>query len=223
MWKDFMFNNSKVKKGFSLPEVMVGMTILVLVIFASTNLIVTIIRNNTANINTMIAHGLAQEGLEAVRNMRDSNWLLNADFEGKVRNTSIWGDALPAVGNEQYYAVNLKNFDTVTNRDLIRNEDLLVNYTPWSLSLLGSTEPDTDDEIRIMKEEDIAGSGRVIFKHADFAVSDNSETNFYRYLKINRSEEDRMHVQSVVKWTENGRDRNVTLTTILTNWNQGQL
>ncbi len=97
------------KSGFTLPEVIVSISIIVIVIVAATNLIVSIIRTNTQNQNTLIAYGLAQEGLEGVRNIRDSDWLIGASFQGKLGSKTnpkiIWGQAFPdfASMDSKYY------------------------------------------------------------------------------------------------------------------------
>lgn len=87
------------------------MLVMVLVVYSATTLLISSIRGNVSNVNTMIAYGLAQEGIEAARNIRDSNWLLGAAFSGTVggvRNrTVIWGAELPSIeGEVRYYTVD---------------------------------------------------------------------------------------------------------------------
>jgi type II secretory pathway pseudopilin PulG len=63
------------QKGQSLLELLVSMLILVLVLTATITLIVTSINAGRESRNKLIAASLAREGIETVRNIRDSNWV----------------------------------------------------------------------------------------------------------------------------------------------------
>jgi len=68
-------NQRLLKKGETLLEVLLALTILTIASLASTNMIVTSLQANTFNKDTLIALNLAQEGVEYMRNLRDTNWL----------------------------------------------------------------------------------------------------------------------------------------------------
>ncbi len=70
--------------GFTLTEVMIGMMILTIAIVAATNLLVGLLRSNDNNVKTLQAYYFAQEGIEAARNIRDTNWIYNFDWLGDV-------------------------------------------------------------------------------------------------------------------------------------------
>ena len=75
-------------KGFSLIEIIVAIGVIISVFIGSIALIsFTISSTRVARSKTM-AIGLAQEGLEIVRNIRDNNWL---NYKRKVSN---WRDGL---------------------------------------------------------------------------------------------------------------------------------
>ena len=78
-----MWNKFRKTSGFSLTEVMIGIMILTVAIVSASNLLVSLVKTNRLNVQTLQAYYLAQEGLEAVRNIRDTNWLHNLDFKGK--------------------------------------------------------------------------------------------------------------------------------------------
>ncbi len=63
------------QKGQSLLELLVAILILVMVVTATITLIVTSINAGRESRNKLIAASLAREGIEIVRNIRDSNWV----------------------------------------------------------------------------------------------------------------------------------------------------
>jgi len=63
------------QKGQSLIEMLVALFILVTALTATIVLIVTSINAGRQSINKLIATSLAREGIEVVRNIRDSNWI----------------------------------------------------------------------------------------------------------------------------------------------------
>lgn len=70
-----LFSFFRQKKGSAMMEVMVSFFILTLGLTGSLSVIVAAGRANQSHKNRLIATNLAQEALEAVRNMRDTNWL----------------------------------------------------------------------------------------------------------------------------------------------------
>ncbi len=212
------------RDGFTLPEVIVAIAVLVLVIFSATNLVVSIIRTNAENIHAITAYGLAQEGLEAVRNIRDSNWLLGAKFNGELGTIpkEIWGESFPKnPGEERMYTVNVgvserPNFQIAT-------VDALIPYTPWKLKSISDAE---DEDTAIEKFVDDQ-SGRVTYRHGGLISGLGEETPYRQYVVVENISEgvelSAYRVTSVVEWQELTRQREVRLTTELTDWNQGQL
>ena len=63
------------QKGETITEVMVSVTILVGVLVAGFGVLKNAIETNTDVRNRIIATNIAREGIEGVRNIRDSNWL----------------------------------------------------------------------------------------------------------------------------------------------------
>ncbi|MBU1019020.1 MAG: prepilin-type N-terminal cleavage/methylation domain-containing protein [Patescibacteria group bacterium] len=107
------------KEGFTLIEILIGVSIIAVTMTAMTNLVIVSMRANTFNMNTLQAYYLAEEGLEAMRNMRDSNWMQNygwnmgEGFEcgmegGSYRFTASKGDpwTLTLNGDPQLYEVD---------------------------------------------------------------------------------------------------------------------
>ncbi len=75
----FLKTKKKIRKAFSLGEVLVAAFVLTVGLTATTALIVKSIENAYDNREAIIAAELAQEGVELVRNVRDQNFALEAD------------------------------------------------------------------------------------------------------------------------------------------------
>ena len=231
------------KRAFSLPEVIVAFSVLVTVIFASTNLLVAIIRSNTENENTLVAYGLAQEGLEAFRNIRDSNWLLGADFQGQFGNTCLWpGECLSkTVGDKEDYAISLHGAMTSSGSAVKSAE--IAGYAPWELKKVtpnaGGQIDLTATRLYIGQISDLFANaipgnhvvnGPVWYQHC-FTGCQLPPSLFSRYVEVTPLSYDngtagkvyKYNVSSVVKWVEQGRDKEVRLTTELTDWKGGPL
>lgn len=69
------------KPGFSLVEIMAVLLIVALGIIGVANLAVQSIQAQTINKGNIIANQLAQEGIEIVRQVRDTNWLKERDWK----------------------------------------------------------------------------------------------------------------------------------------------
>jgi prepilin-type N-terminal cleavage/methylation domain-containing protein len=72
----------KKNKAFTLIEIIIAITLVTVVITAVAGLILTTLLANQRNLHSLQATYLAQESLEAVRYMRDSNWLQNYSWDG---------------------------------------------------------------------------------------------------------------------------------------------
>lgn len=75
-------------KAFTLIETLIAITLTTVVLTAVTGLILTTLFANQRNLHSLQGMYLAQESLEAVRFMRDSNWLHNYSWNG---GSSEWG------------------------------------------------------------------------------------------------------------------------------------
>lgn len=228
-----MTRNRAHKPAFSLIEIIVAFSVIVLVILAATNLLVSIIRSNNENVNTLEAYGLAQEGLEAVRNIRDSNWLLGADFQGKVGGTCLWPEnqCFPgAVGIKKYFAVKFNQIQSMGSGPVGLNE--IPNYAPWELKEVtppGPMEPVSVQETQLYIYSP-PGSEDVWYQPC-FSFCTLKPSLFSRYIEVDPmaygtaepSKVQKYRVSSVVRWQEGARPKEVRLTTELTDWKGGPL
>ena len=81
------------KPAFTLIETLIAITLMTVVITAVTGLILSTLMANSRNQHNLQATLLAQEGIEALRYIRDSNWLQNYDWDG---GSLQWGDDFEA-------------------------------------------------------------------------------------------------------------------------------
>jgi len=98
-----MKNNLKSRKhhlrAFTLIETIIAITLVTVVITAVTGLILSTLLANQRNLHSLQALYLAQENLEAVRFMRDSNWLQNYAWNGGA---NLWGSDFDSGGTPFY-------------------------------------------------------------------------------------------------------------------------
>ena len=183
------------RKGFTLTEVMIGIAILTIAIVSASSLLVGLVNGNKVNLSTLQAYYLAQEGIEGVRNIRDSNWLHNLDWLGED-SIALWGEALEVDG---LYELNLADgaFNVVPNNN--SNESgvgSLINARPWGLIS--------------------GGDGSVIYLNGD-------DSGFKRLIEVKAYEglEDHILVESKVSWEVAGYEKEVVLSEVLTDWKGG--
>jgi len=72
---------TKKTKAFTLIEVLVALFFLFITIFAAVSLVNNALSTTQSSKQKFIAANLAQEGMEIVRNIRDSNWISERDWD----------------------------------------------------------------------------------------------------------------------------------------------
>jgi len=68
-------NNETMKKGFTMMEILAAIFVITVGVMGVFGLIQQVISIITVSSSRLVATYLAQEGIEIVRNIRDSNWL----------------------------------------------------------------------------------------------------------------------------------------------------
>lgn len=212
--------------GFTLVEVIISIAILVMVIFASTSLLVSIIRSNANNMSTLVAYGLAQEGLEGVRNMRDSSWLLNANFQTDLPDGSkpFVFDFPKDVNDKRYYTLDYQSFETSL---LDLDAGGLSGYAPWKLNEITVSGADeksyAENATTLLDKVKSTGPDEVQYRHGG-----GDPSIFHRYVVLEPIEHNlsdgvslgfakKLRVTSVVSWND-PQAHEVRLTTELTDW-----
>jgi Tfp pilus assembly protein PilV len=186
-------NNSPFGKhtGFTLIELVIGMTILVIGVVSIFSLAVFSIHLNQENMTKVQAIELAREGLEMVRNIRDSNWKNNYPFTGGA---DKWG----------------ASFDTPQTVIISPSfaPDAQGTVWPWKVSpvLVSETTKETYRLKTVLK------GGVPLFTHEDLPGAVNSP--FYRYISVTPQDDHTLEVTATVLWS----GKRIDLTTLLTNW-----
>ena len=201
----------KNQSGFSLTEVMIGIMILTIAIVAATSVLTTLVRTNADNLTTMKAYYFAQEGLEGVRNIRDTNWLHN---RGWLDDGGIWGGDL---ADADAVGINL-NYSALNSSNLIPKPDSTT--APWSLGGDGK-----------IYRNDSVDFDDVLF---DASSATGEDSGFTRTITVEDyscendsckpgDEDSYMLVTSTVTWSIGARERELTLSEVLTDWKGGIL
>jgi len=200
----------KNKKGFTLTEVLVGVLVLATAIVSASNLLVSMVRSNTANMSSLQAYYYTVEGIEAFRNMRDTHFMHNVGFCGQ-EGVNLFGkdgsfvDGCGDTGyGDYYYAVK-------------------VNPGPSSFAAVSGSDLSASSPWILMPVFDVRSADARVSFNKD--ISTSVPTDFYRYCEVvPYSDEDfefdgeAVEVTCHTEWEESGRDRNVTLSTVLTDW-----
>jgi Tfp pilus assembly protein PilV len=100
-----ILNNS----GISILEVIVAMAIITMGMVGVLSLVIQNVEAQYINKNILIASGLAQEGLELVRNIRDLNWLTPGVDPNNDWKRNIVGDGTYTID----YGLNIRNVSSI--------------------------------------------------------------------------------------------------------------
>lgn len=100
------------KRGFTLVEIIAVLFVVVVGLMGVLSLIVQNIQSQSLNKNNLTAYQLAQEGMELVRKVRDSNW----------RNSNVWDKDLVAGSYYMDYSDSTPHIlSASTEGDLYKN------------------------------------------------------------------------------------------------------
>lgn len=170
----------KVWRGGSLIETVVSLFIIGTASAAAIGLVIMSLNMSKVAEERIIALNLAREGLEAVRSVRDTNWLENPGERRENWNLTGSGVSPEFIDEGKSYRVEF-------------GDDFRWSLTSNSVGLsddLGSGSIDDDEFFRLARKEMGTGEGEVeVYKH--LGVSDDClesdgcrKTYFYREVKF---------------------------------------
>ena len=181
-------------KGFTILEVITAIFILSIGVGASLSLINQTLSAATLVEQKLIASYLAQEGIEIVRNIRDTNWLQSRD----LTKTSLWDDGLLLGGWQADYTTL-----TFTGTEFV-NEDC-GNIDHYNCQV-------DNDDFLYLQTNDFYGY-----------EPSSAQTRFRRKITIAEidplnPDPNKRKVIVEVKWEERGRTHSFTALEYITNW-----
>jgi len=193
-------NVFKNNKGQGLLEVVIALSIIVTGLVGALSLAISNLSNSSDSVQRVIAGNLAREGVEVVRNIRDSNWLA-----GEVWDTSLFFE--DSDDHTAIVSFNLEennwdlDFGTEDNFDepevLEITDDFLYNHLEGSPTNFYRLI--TIDEI--CADEDKCGDG---------ICSEEEEESCQERIGV--------RVISEVQWKDRGKTRNLVIEDKLYNW-----
>lgn len=195
-----MFKKNSTKRGESLIETLIAITIVITALSAIMALFSSSNQTNQTTKERVIALNLAREGIEAVRYIRDTNWLNYSNNRRLCWN--YWPDGEACAEG---------TISGINNNPLSGKYNINLNTTDFTWSITQDTDDIDLDNALYLKDSfyvtETAGTG--------------STTPFLRQIQISypdgatdASKDNRMQVVSIVKWSTH----EIKLETILTDF-----
>lgn len=210
------------RTGETLVEVITAIFVVAIGSGSAAVLLTNAIQANSFSRDNLIALNLAVEGAEAIRNVRDTNWIRFGYDKANCWNLLPSDDTAP---------------DCLDADNLISTGNYVLNLNPgnysWEMKIeeddvLNLRSPDAQDETFRLGIAGIANSDTRLIISYPFIVSklvapdysNEGETKFYRMVHIDYegAGNDIMNVISVVQWRAQGRMHEVIIPTKLANY-----
>lgn len=198
------------KQGFTLVEILISVSIIAVTLTAMATLVIVTIRANTANMHKLQAYYLAEQGLDAMRNIRDSNWMQNYGWN---MGDPLWGDSFESEeGGDIIYLTVDEDFESALNSQ--RGGRLTSSTIPWILEKIDSSDPESQSVLYELEETS--------FNRFTHDSSGGEKSVFSRYITVeyegDSCDEALAKVSAVVVWNDAGKEKELVLTTYLTDW-----
>jgi type II secretory pathway pseudopilin PulG len=177
------------QQGQTLIETLVAAFILIMGVSAAVGLAVYVL-NASSNISKQIvASGIARQGIETIKNMRDTNWLKigsldtncydfnnglldSGCFKGWLDNGGTWNN----VGNDRGYRINPGNGNSLNYALVSPDSDSLNKTWDWGNAL------NTNTKYGISFDTNVAASGFKGFYSTPSGGSVTSGSGFYQKI-----------------------------------------
>ena len=126
-----MKNNTE-KKGFSIVEIITVLFIMSMGLVGILSLIVQNIQSQSYNKGNLIAYQLAQEGIELIRKVRDSNWRAGAAYDNNLADGQYYMDYRDAAPHLHDIANPGELIMKQDGADFYINDPVAATTTPFS-------------------------------------------------------------------------------------------
>lgn len=213
--------NPKNKKGNSVIEVVVVIVIITIWLVGAYNILNSWTKLALTTENRIKATNIAREGMEAMQNIRDTNWIkFSSDY------TNCW--------NAKDYSISCIWDTTDATKISSWSYTISQNWSLWYLNLV-SVMPATGSFSGVIKNYPIYFDDNwFVTQTGSYTTRCSTDTStwcvsiFSRELLIDYPDtwattDKRMRITSRVKWVDWSKmwdPYNVTLSTILTNWKE---
>jgi len=212
------YYHSPSRGGETLIEVIIAVFVVALGSAIATSLIVSALQSNSLSRDNLIGMNLAEEGIEAVRSIRDTNWLkYGFDKENcwNILPSAPTCDTAQAI-TAGYYAVEMdENFvwqmTKISSQEAL---DLTTNSPtndPYRLEIVTRNT----NNISFYSHNKLSHPAGVNYQEQN---SDPEDGRFYRMIEILNVAPDSMEVRSTVQWISQGHVNTAPLSAILTNY-----
>lgn len=186
-----MRNIFKQQEGFGLIEVIVGISMLLICATAALSLSQTVIRTESFNEKRVMAYNLAQQVMEETRRSRDSSW-------DDLKSSTRWSEG-----------------ETIDDSEILLGEqsgeiDQITGKKSYECTVVAG-----ENKLDCTVENEKFTVSRQILQMDNFSSLHDIDSN----LRGSDIDEDLARkVVVVVTWDERGVQRDIALTTVLTDW-----
>lgn len=218
-------------------EVLISIFIITMGMTGSAMLIISAIHINSVNADRIVGLNLAREGIEAVRNIRDTNWMT---WSANIR--ECWnfmndtnGDGIIDNTDEACSVdANGQNEHPIGGKDDESNfvTNYIIDYDNENFRwvLMNENDPPTDYSAKLYKSsqnlythnpeetnEETKFSREITIKYID-NKNDSGDPITYYFPEGERDKDNRILIESKVSWFSRGRTQEVILAQTLTDY-----
>lgn len=197
----------------TLAEVLIALIVLSVGAVGAMTLVSMSIRANGEAEERLIAYNLAREGVEAIRSIRDTNWLR---FPGDRAN--CW-DVLPDISDPTTCADYDKLEDRAPYIVSPNIGDTNILFT-WQLAPLSDASA---NPVLYEAQLDSIEGDEILYIH-DYSAwclsycDDGEESPYSRIIEVEDGGNDSLEVTSTVTWASRGEDREIVFKDKLVNY-----
>ncbi len=211
------------QRGETLIEVIVAMGVLAIGALVASTLIVSTIRSTVVNKNYLVALNLSREGMEAVRAIRATNWMIfpnnTEDCWDVLDDESVAGEG--ACASSTKFADSVKTYYRVNLNGIADASPYKWVLEPSAVSSKFTVATNSADRKFYLLKPDSANAG--LYRHQASNGTqeyDDSNTSFYRAIAIEPAgiNNGEVRVVSAIHWFEGGKLKEVNTESILTNF-----
>jgi len=187
----------KKNSGYTILEVLISISVIVIGISAVMTLVVSNIAVNAKSLDYLVATNLAREGIEMVRNQRDANWYVGAPFDTGIKDPALYAAVIDY--NNPNFTFLPDDIDTPACRLLRFN------------GIYNHDVGDPTDYYRIIRLNDICSDTSAVPVSSGEVVKTNG-------ADCGGLEKIGIDIISHIRWTEKGDEKNLELRGRVYNW-----